>query len=40
VAGALVLALEFDAPGEYVLTIDPPFIGDMQLPEPVRVKVT
>ena len=37
--GALVLTLEMDAPGEYVLTIEPPLVADMQLPEPVRVKV-
>lgn len=39
VAGALALALELDAPGEYALTIDPPLVADMQLAEPVRIKV-
>ena len=38
--GELTLMLEFDAPGEYVLTIEPPLLADMQLPEAVvRVKV-
>jgi hypothetical protein len=39
VAGHLLLSLEFDTPGDYVLTIEPPLPGDMQLAEPVRVKV-
>lgn len=39
VSGELTLLLEIDTPGEYVLTIDPPLVADMHLPEPVRVEV-
>jgi hypothetical protein len=38
--GQLVLSLEFDAPGEYVLTIEPPFLADLQLCELLQVRVT
>lgn len=39
VAGELALSLEFDAPGNYALTIERPLLGDMQLAEPVRINV-
>jgi hypothetical protein len=39
VAGALELLVEFDAPGRFVVTIEPPLVADMQLPEPVQIKV-
>jgi hypothetical protein len=37
--GALTLALEFDTVGRYVLTVVPPLPADLQLSEPVKVKV-
>ncbi len=37
--GALALTLQIDAPGELLLTLEPPFLGDMLLPEPVRIRV-
>jgi hypothetical protein len=39
VNGELTLSLEFDAPGQYVLTVEPPLLVDMQLVEPLRLKV-
>jgi hypothetical protein len=39
VNGALTLSMEFDATGQYVLNVEPPLIADMQLAEPVRIRV-
>jgi hypothetical protein len=39
VKGALTLSMEFDSAGQYVLTVEPQLIADMQLIEPVRIRV-
>lgn len=37
--GEVTLTLEIAAAGEYVITIEPPLLADMQLVEPLRVRV-
>jgi hypothetical protein len=39
VNGSHTLSIEFDAAGQYVLTVEPPLVADMQLIEPVRIRV-
>lgn len=40
VNGQLALVMEFDAPGDYVITVEPPLLADLQLAEPIRVRVS
>lgn len=40
VDGHAELTIEFDTPGEFVVTVEPPLVSDLQLAEPIRVKVT
>ena len=39
IGGEASLVFEFDAPGEFALTIEPPLPADMQLLEAVRIRV-